>query len=261
MQATSVFGALRGLETFSQLIVRVEIPATAGIGPASHEAVRGHEDEEDTDGEDNGTNESGPALQGASPVASLQRALQESVQAGDTTGANKGRTESSYPSATSSLSLGIDAAQTPLPAAWLPDSPAASLSYALSSRAPSVGELEDAEFQNSVEKHKKHKKHKKKHKKKKHHKKRKQGYAAYYLNATSIWDQPRFPHRGLLLDSARHFLPVSVIKVPMLLVLVASKHLQSVWKTLDRYLNVLFCLSCVCVVGVVASFVSCVQSG
>ena len=225
MQATSVFGALRGLETFSQLIVRVDIPDTAGIGPASHEAVRSHEDKEDNDDEDNGTNESGPALQGAMPVASLQRALQENVQAGDMTGANKGRTESSDPSATSSLNRGINVAQTPLPAAWLPDSPAASFSYALSSGAPSVGELEDAEFQISVEKHKKHKKHKKKHKQKKHHKKRKQGHAAYYLNATSIWDQPRFPHRGLLLDSARHFLPVSVIKVPMLVVLIASKHL------------------------------------
>ncbi|EIE23444.1 putative beta-N-acetylhexosaminidase [Coccomyxa subellipsoidea C-169] len=32
------------------------------------------------------------------------------------------------------------------------------------------------------------------------------------INATAIFDQPRFAHRGLLIDSARHFLPLSVIK-------------------------------------------------
>ena len=32
------------------------------------------------------------------------------------------------------------------------------------------------------------------------------------INETSIWDSPRFRHRGLLIDTARHFLPVSIIK-------------------------------------------------
>ena len=35
----------------------------------------------------------------------------------------------------------------------------------------------------------------------------------YYLPAAcDIADAPRFPHRGLLIDSGRHFLPTSFIK-------------------------------------------------
>lgn len=34
---------------------------------------------------------------------------------------------------------------------------------------------------------------------------------SYFINGTKIADSPRFSHRGLLLDSARHFIPKSII--------------------------------------------------
>ncbi|KAJ8252265.1 hypothetical protein COCON_G00215770 [Conger conger] len=36
-------------------------------------------------------------------------------------------------------------------------------------------------------------------------------YDAYYVNKTEIVDSPRFPFRGILLDTSRHFLPVPAI--------------------------------------------------
>ena len=59
-------------------------------------------------------------------------------------------------------------------------------------------------------KHKKHKHKKRKHKKKE---RRRRSDSAFVVRAASIWDAPRFAHRGLLLDTGRHFLPVAALKV------------------------------------------------
>ncbi|TKR73155.1 hypothetical protein L596_020497 [Steinernema carpocapsae] len=37
------------------------------------------------------------------------------------------------------------------------------------------------------------------------------GYSLYFVAAATIEDHPRFPHRAVLIDSVRHFLPVQVI--------------------------------------------------
>lgn len=47
-----------------------------------------------------------------------------------------------------------------------------------------------------------------------HHKKHKHKQVVV-INETNIYDKPRFVHRGLLIDTARHFLPKKIIKAQL----------------------------------------------
>lgn len=44
----------------------------------------------------------------------------------------------------------------------------------------------------------------------------------YYINKTEIEDFPRFPFRGLLLDTSRHYLPVNAILETLVIKLLCT---------------------------------------
>ena len=260
MQANSVFGALRGLETFSQLVEWVDLPDRGQY--KEDDSIAQGTQERANSGTDTSHKLLAPyrrLMQGnAMYLAGSDHALeiavgsspspqQETVRSsvlsdsiGDgTPGDSRSISEKSYPAESQDElgleeSYGQDLAGSEEWASSL-KSPCDVL-YGAISKTYSSGEksspesedvadadaAEDSEnADDALEKH--HKKHHKHKKHKKHHKKHHS--MVYTINATAIWDSPRFAHRGLLLDSSRHFLPVSIIKVLRLCSHTFSSHL------------------------------------
>ena len=117
IQATTVYGAVRALETFAQLVTRVDDPP---VDPEWGTAAEWEEDEEGEEGEE----------EDSASLASLAR----------------------------------------------------------------------------------HHKHKHKHHHKRHHKcHRRVGSSRFFVPATSVWDEPLYAHRGVLIDTARHYIPLPVL--------------------------------------------------
>lgn len=142
-QAHTVHGALRGLETFAQLVDRLDFPRTDEViyPPAI-----------DSYPED-------PSLKMSSPKArSMLEALDVAAARAQPTTLAKGLLQAPGP------------AQSPR------ESPC---------EGPADGSSAEPNRHRTV----------------------------HLVNETRIRDVPRFPHRGLLIDTARHFLPVHVIKV------------------------------------------------
>lgn len=194
LQANSVYGALRGLETFSQLIERVDVgdwDSLAESRSTAQEVV----------------GETAPGLM----LSSVRRRLLQDPSLQLAAHAQLSELPKGKDGQISRWDTGEDTEE---------DSGEDAQQGLLVAVDEDAGDSDsDDERLDSLDrKHKdKHKKQKhKKHKHKKHHKERPRHSMMYTVNATAIWDTPRFAHRGLLLDSSRHFLPLDVIKVERL---------------------------------------------
>lgn len=204
-----MYGALRGLETFSQLIDRMDPPLQIS---------------DDADEDDTSTGDSTEAK---------QQAQTRRLQASDS---NKEEGERAVadiapfrPTAEIQLAhlarLVSDspdkmAAELEMPETMVLRDGESAVSNSLDNNSSEddneagVDEEEDGEEEESdasSDGGADNKHHKKKHHKKKHHKHKDR--TQYLVNATAIYDAPRFRHRGLLIDTARHFLPVHIILV------------------------------------------------